>query len=81
MSRSVKKTPIIKSGRWLKSIWWKIIRKNWKQELKIKKEDAEFKDEYTINNQYNHCDYKYVCTNNFDTCWCNKFGIQKCKIK
>lgn len=81
MSKSTKKNFIIKSGRWLKSKWWKIIRSNWKQELRTKKQDAEFKDEYVINNQYDHCDYKYICTNNFETCWCNKFNYQKCKKK
>ena len=81
MSRSYKKNLILKSGRWLKSKWWGIIRRNWKQELKTNKEDAEFKREYSILNQYGHCDYKSICTGDFNNCWCNSYGYQKCKVK
>jgi hypothetical protein len=81
MSRSFKKNRIIKSGRYLKKIWWKIIRRGWKQELTKNQYDPDFKLPYELLNQYDHLDYKYICTNDFNTCWCNKFGIQKCKIK
>lgn len=77
MGNSKKRHQITKSGRWLKNMWWRIIRTRWKQELRTNKEEAEFKHPYSINNQYDHCDYKHIGCN--DNCYCVKtFGRKKC---
>lgn len=80
MSRSRKKNNIIKSGRYLKKIWWRIVRRNWKQEAN--NPDPTFKHPFELLNQYDHLDSIYICNGDYDTCsWCQKYGYKKCDRK
>lgn len=78
MGKSKKKNLINKSGRWLKALGWKIIRSNWKQQLRKNPIDPEFADKHTIINQYDITDYVFTC-NGKDNCYCIKnYGRKKC---
>lgn len=81
MSNSYKKNPILKSGRWLKKLYWKLIRNNWKNIIKSNDpENLEFENPKAIVNDYEHCDQISICTK--DNCYCMKiYGRKKCLEK
>lgn len=77
MGKSKKKNLISKSGRWMKDLYWGIVRSNWKQELRVNPTDPVFENKNAIINQYDHCDYIHMgCT---DDCYCMKrYGRKRC---
>ena len=78
MSKSVKKSAVVKVGGWIKDIYWSIVRSRNKQRVNAGKDPL---DEAEIVNDYNYVDYRSYCTE-YDDCYCiRKYGYQKCKNK
>lgn len=63
MSRSRRKYPIIRDVGYMKSIYWRVIRRIWKHEIQSNKEVLSNPKE--LINDYDYCDWIYDCKNTF----------------
>lgn len=80
MSKSYKKTPIVKGGRALKDKYWSIVRSRIKTEINSGVHPQDVSHPKTIVNDYDHCDYSISCWDK--ECHCVKeHGFKKCMNK
>jgi ribosomal protein S18 acetylase RimI-like enzyme len=78
MSNSYKNKPIVKIKGHLKKIYWKLIRRIQKQDLK---NNNDIRNQKEIINDWDYVDYVSDCSN-YNDCYCIlKWGRKKCLNK
>lgn len=78
MSKSRKKTPIVKINGYLKDSYWKTVRTRQKQDLR---EGKDITDRREIIGDWDYIDYISNCSKD-KNCYCMKrFGRKKCLAK
>lgn len=83
MSRSYKKTKIVKDAGSSKKSYWKKVRRKFKTILKSADDIDEviLPEPKEIVNDYDYSDYSFNCENEED-CYCiKKYGRRKCTQK
>jgi len=81
MSNSFKKHLISKSGRWMKSSWYKRYRRVCNSLLKRDCDDINFPHPNEVVNCNDITEDTNICNGDITNCWCNTEGNVTCKNK